>query len=133
MIFLYFLHELLLYCICNFKHFAFSGSTRAGNGGPQNNGPAAPQRSERPKAVKADKQAAIVEESNTNSHNSNSNSNGNSNGNSSHGYNNGNSDKPMSMTAPRAGGNSGNRPAMNKKRNDDEDDFGDTDVSDLLG
>ena len=95
-----------MYCICNFKHFAFSGSTRAGNGGPQNNGPAAPQRSERPKAVKADKQAAIVEESNTNSHNSNS------NGNSSHGYNNGNSDKPMSMTAPRAGGNSGDRKSV---------------------
>ena len=82
--------------------------------------------------MKADKQSPIVEESNNNAH-SNSNSNSNSNGNSSHGYNNGTSDKPMSMTAPRAGGNSGNRPAMNKKRNDDEDDFGDTDVSDLLG
>lgn len=39
----------------------------------------------------------------------------------------------MSMTAPRAGGNSNNRPAMKQRKNDDEDDFGDTDVSDLLG
>ena len=87
------------------------GGTQNNNNNNNNNGSTAPQRSERPKAVKSDK---LDEDRNGGQ----------------------DRDRPQGMAAPRAGGNGGQnnmRPAMNKKKNDDEDDFGDTDVSDLLG
>ena len=43
---------------------------------------------------------------------------------------------PMGMAAPRAGGNNNSNsraPQMKPKKIEEEDDFGDTDVSDLLG
>jgi hypothetical protein len=89
--------------------------TRAGNGpATQQSGPSAPQRSERPKPAKTGDKAL---------------SNALDDGPTSE------TKAPMGMAAPRAGGNNNARPAnnMKPKKNDDEDDFGDTDVSDLLG
>lgn len=90
--------------------------TRAGNAPTQQSGPSAPQRSERPKPAKTstDKALSQVLDDGPTSE----------------------AKAPMGMAAPRAGGNSNSniRPTNTKpKKNDDEDDFGDTDVSDLLG
>ena len=92
--------------------------TRASNGPTQQNGPSAPQRSERPKPVKPQNEKTInMAMSMALEDGSESESKG-----------------PMGMTAPRAGGNSNSRAAqMKPKKNEEEDDFGDTDVSDLLG
>ena len=97
------------------------GTQRAGGTHQNNNNASAPQRSERPKAVKADKFNNIMEDSH---------SNGNGNSNNGNGIG---GDRNVGMAAPRAGGNNNNRPVAKQNRKDDDDDFGDTDVSDLLG
>ena len=92
--------------------------TRASNGPTQQNGPSAPQRSERPKPVKSQNEKSMTMSSSLAQEDGpDSESKG-----------------PMGMAAPRAGGNNNIRAAqMKPKKNEDEDDFGDTDVSDLLG
>jgi hypothetical protein len=106
------------------NHGLIGAMTRASNGSTQQNGPSAPQRSERPKAVKPTPEKSMaVAMSLSQEDGPESESKG-----------------PMGMAAPRAGGNNNNnnrgaQTQMKPKKNEekDEDDFGDTDVTDLLG
>lgn len=88
--------------------------TRAGNAPTQQSGPSAPQRSERPKPAKTSSEQAlsqVLDDGPTSE-----------------------AKAPMGMAAPRAGGHSNILPTNTKpKKNEEEDDFADTDVSDLLG
>ena len=115
-------HYPLTFITCH-GHGLIGAMTRASNGSTQQNGPSAPQRSERPKPLKPTPEKSMAMAMSLSQEDGpESESKG-----------------PMGMAAPRAGGNNNNNNArgaqMKPKKNEekDEDDFGDTDVTDLLG